>query len=369
MLHRSIAQLTTSHSCGILHLIVSLIHLNGSLAVTMAVTIKQVAQMAGVSTTTVSYVVNRTGAVTDATRRRVLDAVKLLGYQPSHAARSMRGRSQTIGLMLPAHTDRLADPAYADLLAGLVGAAARLNYYLLFAPAEADEPQLSLSLLKTGRVDGVVLLDMRVDDQRALALSAAKVPHVCAGPAPAGSSYAAVDGRSGAMQAVAHLVALGHTRIGLIQLPSELADSEPRYQGYAEALLDAGLEVDPQLIIEAGVREEDGYQAISELMELPEPPTAVLASNDDLAFGALHALHDAGFAVGSDVSLVGFDDLPLAAHTQPPLTTLRQPRRALGEQLAELLHAAILDRDAPARGVTLAPRLVVRRSSGPPVVR
>jgi DNA-binding LacI/PurR family transcriptional regulator len=330
----------------------------------MAVTIKQVAEMAGVSTATVSYVVNRTGVVTEATRLRVMHAVQELGYQPSHAARSMRGRSQTIGLILPAHTDRLADPAYADLLVGLVGAAARHSYYLLFAPAEADQPELSVQLAQTGRVDGVVLLDMRVDDERAQALAAAGVPHVCAGPAPLGSSYVAIDGYAGAEHAVNHLVGLGHTRIGFIQLPSELAESEPRYQGYAAALEAAGLEVDPQLIVEAGLREEDGYQAMQELLELPEPPTAVLASSDDLAFGALHALHDAGIVVGEAVSLVGFDDLPLAAHTQPPLTTLRQPRRALGEQLAELLHTAIIDREAPPQAITLAPRLVVRKSSG-----
>jgi DNA-binding LacI/PurR family transcriptional regulator len=330
----------------------------------MAVTIKQVAQMAGVSTATVSYVVNRTGTVTEATRHRVLHAVRELGYQPSHAARSMRGRSQTIGLMLPAHADRLADPAYADLLVGLVSCAARHSYYLLFAPAEADQPELSLQLAQTGRVDGVVLLDMRVDDRRAQALAEAGVPHVCAGPAPAGSSYVAIDGHAGAMQAVGHLVGLGHTRIAFIQLPSELAESEPRYQGYAQALAEADIETDPELIIEAGLREEDGYHAMAELLELPEPPTAVLASSDDLAFGALHALHDAGLIVGEDLSLVGFDDLPLAAHTQPPLTTLRQPRRVMGEQLAELLHTAIIDHDAPPRSITLAPRLVVRKSTG-----
>jgi LacI family transcriptional regulator/LacI family repressor for deo operon, udp, cdd, tsx, nupC, and nupG len=333
----------------------------------MAVTIKQVAQAAGVSTTTVSYVLNGTGTVTDATRQRVLGAVAELGYQPHYAARTMRGRSETIGLVLPAQADRLADPAYAELLAGLAAAAARHGYALLIAMAEsqADEPDVCLSLARTGRVDGLVLLDPQVDDERAAALAAAGIPHVFAGPAPAGSSYVALDGRSGAHQAAAHLIGLGHRRVGLIQLPSELADSEPRFQGYAAALDAAGLELDPSLIVEAGRREEDGYQALEALLELPEPPTAVLACSDDLAFGALHALHDAGVGVGTDISLVGFDDLPLAAHTQPPLTTLRQQRRALGERLAELLHAAILDRSVPVRGVELAPRLVVRRSSGP----
>jgi LacI family transcriptional regulator/LacI family repressor for deo operon, udp, cdd, tsx, nupC, and nupG len=323
--------------------------------------------LAQVSTTTVSYVLNGTGAVTEATRQRVLNAVMALGYQPHHAARSMRGRSQTLGIVIPDGSDRLADPAYAELLAGLASEAARRGYQILIATAdgEQDEPQLCLSIAQTGRVDGVVLLDLQIDDRRAQLLLEAHIPHVCAGVAPAGSSYVALDGRLGAIQAVQHLLALGHRRIGLIQIPSELVDSEPRYRGYAEAIEHAGLIVSPELIVEAGRREEDGYQAIGELLDLPEPPTAVLACSDDLAFGALHALHDAGCVVGSDVSLVGFDDLPLAAHTQPPLTTLRQPRRMLGEQLAELLDAHILDAAVPARGITLAPRLVIRRSSGP----
>lgn len=337
----------------------------------MAVTIKQVARLAGVSTATVSYVLNGTGTVTEATRRRVLGAVEQLGYQPSHAARSMRGRSRTLGLALPGHADLLADPAYADLLAGLVGAAAQHGYYLLIVTAseELPEPEHCLSLARTGRVDGLILLDPQVDDVRAQALAAEGVPHVCAGPGPAGSPAVALDGRSGAAQAVAHLVGLGHRRVGLIQLPLDLADSDPRYQGYAEALAQAEIEIDPLLIVEAGRREQDGYRATEELLSLPEPPSAILACSDELALGALHALHDAGLTVGADVSLVGFDDLPVAAHTQPPLTTLRQPRRALGEQLAEILHAAILERAAPPPTALLAPRLVVRRSTGPPAER
>jgi DNA-binding LacI/PurR family transcriptional regulator len=336
----------------------------------MAITIKQVAERAQVSTATVSYVLNGTGTVTEATRQRVFDAVATLGYQPHHAARSMRGRSQTIGVVLPAWEDRLADPATAELLAGVVSAAARHGYQLLIATAESleDEPQRHLSLAQTGRVDGLILLDLQIGDPRAQALTEARIPYVCAGHAPEGSPSVVIDSRAGARYATEHLIGLGHRRIGLIQIPSELAESEPRFQGYAAALAAAGIDLDPLLIVEAGRREEDGYQAIGALLELPEPPTAVLACSDDLAFGALHALYDARLAVGVDLSLVGFDDLPLAAHTQPPLTTLRQPRRALGEQLAERLHAANNGQVLPTQ-VTLLPRLVVRRSSGPPRLR
>ena len=148
-----------------------------------------------------------------------------------------------------------------------------------------------------------------------------------------------------------------------------LADSEPRYFGYADALAEAGLPVDPALIVEAGRSEEDGYQAIGELLGAPRSPSAVLACGDELAFGAMHALYDAGLAVGREVSIVGFDDLPLAAHTHPPLTTLHQPRRAVGEHLAALLIDTVERRARAAQSATLSPRLIVRRSTGPLLTR
>jgi LacI family transcriptional regulator/LacI family repressor for deo operon, udp, cdd, tsx, nupC, and nupG len=336
----------------------------------MATTIKQVASLAGVSTATVSYVLNGTGTVTEETRRRVLEAVAELDYQPSHAARSLRGRSHTLGQALHAFPGRLANPTLAELLAGFADVAAQRGYHLLLAtPAQPEsEAEVCLSLARSGRVDGLLLPDMLVDDERARVLCEAGIAHVCAGPAPGGcaSPFVAVDGRAGAQLAVRHLLAQSHRRIGLIQLPSELADSEPRYQGYADALHAAGLPLDPQLIVEAGRAEEDGYQAMVELLSLPQPPTAVLASSDELAFGAMHALYDAGLTVGSDVSLVGFDDLPLAAHTHPPLTTLRQPRRRVGEQLAELLIAAVEGHKRQPESLMLNARLIVRRSTGPP---
>ncbi len=334
----------------------------------MAATIKQVAELAEVSTATVSYVLNGTGTVTDATRRRVLSAVERLQYQPSHAARSMRGRSHTLGLALPAQAGRLADPALAELLAGLAEAAALRGYYVLLATVgDQHEAELGVQLARTGRVDGMILLDLQVDDPRAQALAEANVPHVCAGPAPAGSSspYALVDGRAAAQAAMHHLLGLGHRRIALIQLPSELAESEPRYQGYADALAEAGVALDPSLIVEAGRTEEDGYQAIGELLSVPGGPTAVLACSDELAFGAMHALYDAGLEIGRDVSIVGFDAVPLAAHTHPPLTTMHQPRRAVGEHLATLLADTIERRTRAAQSAVLGARLIVRRSTGP----
>ncbi len=330
-------------------------------------TIKQVADLAGVSTATVSYVLNGTGTVTEAVRQRVLQAAATLDYQPSYAARSLRTRSRTLGLVLPATPGRLADPLLAELLSGLTEAAAAGGYYLLLATAEQDEPEgrLCQRLARSGRVDGVVLLDLSADDERVQFLRDQGVPHVCAGPLPdhIDSPCVAVDGRGGAMLAVRHLLHQGYQQIGLIALPSELADSEPRYSGYCQALEEAAHAVEPQLIVEAGRSHSDGYAAMQELLGLPEPPDAVLACSDELAFGALHAIQDAGLDVGSDMGLMGWDDAPLAAHSHPTLTTLRVPRQRLGAQLAELLVASIERQTVKSWHITLPMRLVIRKST------
>lgn len=336
----------------------------------MVATIKDVAERAKVSTATVSYVLNGTGTVTAATRQRVLEAVAALNYHPHHAARSMRSRTRTLGLVLPAHSPGLSDPALAELVAGLAAGAAACGYYLLLASAAAGqaEAELGIELASTSRVDGLVLLDLRVDDERVARLVAAGVPCVCTGPPREGADCPAVgvELAAGACLAVRHLTGLGHRRIGLIALPSDLAASEPFSQGYLDGLTAAGIAPDPSLVVEAGTAEDDGITAMQELLSLPEPPTAVVAAGDALAFGAMHALRDAGLEVGRDLALVGMGDLPLAAHTHPPLTTLRVPRRALGAELARRLIAMIERRAPEEPGTSLRLQLIVRRSTAPP---
>jgi DNA-binding LacI/PurR family transcriptional regulator len=332
-------------------------------------TIKQVASMARVSTATVSYVLNGTGTVTEPVRLRVLEAAAALDYQPSYAARSLRTHARTLGLVLPALPGYVADPLLAELLSGISEGAAARGYYVLLATARAEEPDalLAARLVRSGRVDGVVLLDLLADDERAAALREQGVPHVCAGQ-PSGSAaqaspFVAVDGRQGAALATRHLLSIGHRRIAMIALPSDLADSAPRQQGYAEALAQAGAAFAEELVVEAGRTNADGYAAMQELLGLPEAPDAVLACSDALAFGALHALRDAGVEVGHDVSLVGWDDAPLAAHTHPTLTTLRYDRQALGAQLAATLIAVAERRDDEPQHTLLPMRLVIRKST------
>ncbi len=333
-------------------------------------TIKDVAERASVSTATVSYVLNGTGTVTEATRQRVLAAAAALNYQPNHAARSLRSGSRTLGLVLPAGATRLSDPAMAELIDGLASAAAARGYFLLLASAGAGQPEelLGEQLLRSGRVDGLVLLDLRSDDRRVRHLLGLGAPIVCAGPPQAGQGCPCVglDSYAGARAATSHLLALGHRRIAQIAPPSDLAESELFFQGYADALSELDVELDPAYTVESGMTQDDGMAAMQELLALPEPPTAVFAASDTLAFGAMHALRDAGVHVGSQISLVGCGDSPLAAHTDPPLTTLRAPRQALGMALADRLIGEV-QRQGPGRGNQSLPlQLIVRRSTAPP---
>jgi LacI family transcriptional regulator len=330
-------------------------------------TIKDVAELAKVSTATVSYVLNGTGTITLETRQRVLDAVATLDYRPNHAARSLRTRSRTLGLVLPAGAAGLADPALAELAAGLAEAAAEANYFLIVAAAspERDEAALLDELVRSGRVDGLVLLDPLIDDGRAAMLSARSVPFALAGPSTGAclATAAPIDLAGGVQTALRHLIGLGHRRIALIALPADLAESEQAFLAYSMALEAAGIELDPLLIVEAGVSQDDGMAATQELLTLPDPPTAILAASDALAFGAMHALRDAGLTVGADISVIGCGDLPLAAHIHPALTTLRVPRHARGVHLARRLIAQIEGRPTPP-GDPLPLPLIVRKSTG-----
>ncbi len=330
-------------------------------------TIKDVAELAKVSTATVSYVLNGTGTITPGTRQRVLEAVATLDYRPNHAARSLRTRSRTLGLVLPAGATGLADPALAELVAGLAEAAAEANYFLILAAANPDRDETTLvdELVRSGRVDGLVLLDPLVDDQRVVKLAAHGVLLALAGPLRSDlpGVAAPIDLAGGVQAAMRHLIGLGHHRIALITLPSDLVESEQTFLAYSTTLEASGLEPDPMLIVEAGVSQDDGMAATQELLTLPEPPTAILAASDALAFGVMHALRDAGMTIGADMSLVGCGDVPLAAHIHPALTTLRVPRHARGVQLARRLIALIEGRAQPPLD-PLPLQLIVRRSTG-----
>jgi DNA-binding LacI/PurR family transcriptional regulator len=325
-------------------------------------TIKEVAAAAGVQPATVSYVMNGTGSVSEATRQRVLAAAAALGYEPSHMARSLqRRRSRTLGLPL---TGERTGERSGTLLGGIADGAAAAGYDLLVAARSGDDEAATYAnLYRSGRIEGLVILDVRQDDERVVVARSLGIPHVCEGRPAHDSPFVAIDVEAGTMEALAHLVVLGYEQIGLITPSLDLALAAEQDAAYRAALAEAGLPFEEQLVVEGGTTEGEGYAAAADLLSLPEPPDAILAGSAALAWGTLHAAHDAGRRVGDDLALIVFDDPPSAAHTVPPLTAVRQPVWEVGHALATLL-VGVIEGTAPATSVLLQSQLIVRRSCG-----
>lgn len=325
-------------------------------------TIRQVAAHAGVSIATVSYVLNGQGSIPADTQARVWQAVHALDYQPRHAARTMRGRSHTIGVSMASGFDRLADPATAEMLAGMAHEASQRGLGILLIPMRDDLSKQCLTAARSGQVDGIVVCDPEYQDARLDALTQANIHHVSLGPQ--GAVWVASDIMHGMQLAVTHLHALGHERIALIATDPELASSDWYVDGFLSALDTVGLTLIEGGVLAGGRREADGEAVMLEILALPERPSAVIAASDELAYGAMRAIRNAGLQVGRDIAVIGFDDLPPAAYLQPSLTTIRQPRFAIGVKAIQLLEEQIGSNAIVPKSSLLAPKLIVRGSSG-----
>lgn len=326
-------------------------------------TLKEIAKLTGVSRSTVSRVVNNHPKVSAEVRQRVMKIIAETGYQPDPAARSLvMQRSGIIGLVIPRAVQSLfTDPYYPRLIQGIARACNANDYTLsLFLFHTADEEQkLYPRVLHKQLVDGVIVTGSQIDDPLLPKLIKNRVPFVMVGR-PANRpevSFVDVDNVIGAYSAVSHLARLGYERIATITGPLNTTVSLDRRQGYLDALN----EREP-LMAEGDFTEEGGYYAMQQL--LPHLPDAILAASDTMAFGALRALREAGLSVPHDVALVGFDDLPTAAYSDPPLTTIRQPILRTGVEAIEILVDILTNGAEPARHIILTTELIIRASCG-----
>jgi len=338
---------------------------------TPVVTIKDVARRAGVSIATVSYVLNESAPISEATRARVLAAAAELGYRPSAIARGLRAQeSRIIGYSWHQLPPNHWNPILDRFLYSMANAAEAQGYHILtFTSPPDSEPWLPYEeLILTGRVDGFIVSNTNRDDKRIRYLLDNGFPFVAFGRANEewDFPYVDVDGEAGIHQAVEHLLALGHRRIGLIAWPEVSLTGHYRYQGYVAALQTAGISPDPAWIARTEHTEASGRQAMRVLLSLPPDrrPTAVVALSDLMAIGAINAIYEAGLQPGRDVAIVGFDDIPTAQYLQPPLTTLRQPIAEVGRRMVNMLLRLIRGEELTERQALLPPTLIVRDSSG-----
>jgi LacI family transcriptional regulator len=324
-------------------------------------TIKDVARMAGVSPTTVSRVLNRKMIVRKETEERVWAAVEALGYQPDGSARALvTGQTAAIGIIVR----DICDPFFAPIVHGIT-AVANVNGYSSFLCNLIADPSSApyLRLVHEKRVDGVIIATSHIADEQILLLVAEGVPLVLVNRRMDGVVSICTDNEKGAYEATSHLVELGHCRIAYIDVPSYVRSGISRRMGYERALREHGLPLHPDLVTVEENSADGGYRAATDLLSLRERPTAVLAYDDVMAIGALRALQESGVRMPEDMAVVGYDDIPLAAHVSPPLTTVRQAMQTMGIQAMQMLIRLIRGEDLAEGEVVLQPELIVRRSS------
>lgn len=300
-----------------------------------------VAERAGVSRTTVSFVLNNSPGkmISEETRQRVLKAAEELGYEPNEYARGLaRMRRNSIGVFI-CHSQSIFSDAYIPKV--IEGAAQTLNkfrFQLVLQPLKLEQSDY-LKIAKKDNLDGVIFINIHDESTAFKRLVDSKFPFVVIGTVKNNEVIQVdIDNKKSAKEAVRYLLKLGHRKIGMIAHASIVYNaSYSRVEGYKGAMQEANLDIKNKWIQVADFSEESGYRAMKELLKLKEPLTAVFAGNDVIAYGAIKAIEDAGLAIPDDVSIVGFDDDYLSRYLNPPLTTITLPASGLGSQAAKLL--------------------------------
>jgi LacI family transcriptional regulator len=333
---------------------------------TKRITLHDVARAAGVSYQTVSRVINEHPHVSSATRQRVLEAVKVLNYQPNIAARSLVTRRSRM-LELIVYGSSHYGPS--QMVANVERAARELGYNLMLANITAvtvEEIQASINSLSGRFVDGIILIaPVRGVSYEQIRAICGDLPFVMIDTQPGiATPSVVIDQHYGSQLVTQHLIDLGHRRICEISGPLDWYGAAARHESWQDTLRAAGLQPGPS--VAGDWTAAGGYAAALDLLEGGAAFTALVAGNDQMAFGAVRALRDRNLRVPEDVSVVGFDDVPETAYFEPPLTTVRQDFDALGRQSADYLVSLIERPNTPLHQRVLYPQLVVRRSTLPP---
>jgi len=327
-------------------------------------TMKDVARLAGVSTSTVSHVINNNRFVSDGVREKVEQAIRHLNYAPSALARSLKiNQTHTIGMLLTTSSN----PFYAEVVRGVEESCYQRGYSLILCNTAGDEERMNRSLetLMQKRVDGLLMMCTESHLPSADILNRyPSIPTVM-------MDWAPFEGRGDIIQdnallggelATQHLIDCGYTRIACIAGPQDKTPARMRLEGYRNAMTKSGLEILPGYVVNGDFEFQGGYNGMVELLALETPPEAVFTSNDAMAVGVYHALYQAGMGIPQQMAVMGYDDIELARYLTPPLSTIHQPKDALGELAIDTLIHRLSDPDASQQTLVLTPELVVRGS-------
>ena len=329
------------------------------------VDIRDIARLAGVSTATVSKVLNNYTEVSDATKERVLKIVEEVGYIPNSSARALSTkRTWLVGIVYSEHLNiGLEHNYFSGVLEAFKREIENLGYDVVFISGR-DIGYLKRCQVRN--VDGVFVVTADLMDTGLTELFDSNIKCVTTDVPYKAIPLVYSDNRQGSLLAVRHLADLGHRRIAHIAGPLASIAGQERLEGYRQGLIEAGLEADESLVIEATEYDsQSGYTCMKKLLELPNPPTAVYVMCDLSAMGAMYAVNEKGLKVGEDISIVGFDDIELASHTHPALTTIKQDRKAIGRTLAQILNKSINNEKVDERTI-IKTSLVVRETTKSP---
>jgi len=331
-------------------------------------TLEEIARLSGVSRSTVSRVINQQPNVSQDVRQRVQAVIQDTGYQPNLAAQTLVSkRSWMIGLVLPRSVSSFfTDPYFPRLLQGIAQGCNQHDYTLglFLVGTKEDEEKILPRVSRKGMLDGVLIQSGQIGDQLIDRLVNLDLPVVVVGsPLHADEiSFIDVDNVSGAYNAVSHLIRLGYQRIATITGLTGGSATADRLEGYQNALIERGRNLDQSLIAEGDYTEAGGYFAMQQL--LPAKPDAIFAASDLMAIGAMRAVNEAGLKIPKDVAFVGFDDVSVATYANPQLTTIRQPIARFGINAVEILIDLIENGIKPARRIIMDTDLIIRESCG-----
>ncbi len=329
--------------------------------------IHDVAKRAGVSIKTVSRVINDEPNVRDNTRAVVQKAIKELNYRPNASARSLKGRrSYLIGLLY----DNPSPSYVARVQQGVIDETRRRGYDLLIHPCSYRDPGISdeiEALVRHANADGLILTPPLSDDHDLLArLKELKTPNVRIGAVEpdTGSAMVTTNDRDAVADLTRYLASLGHTRIGFIVGHPDHKAVANRFQGYQDGLKSSGIDMDNELVMQGNNSFESGEECARKLLLHSHRPTAIIASNDDMATGVLRVAHEMKLSMPQDLSVAGFDDIPMASQVWPSLTTVKQPVKRMGERAASLLLDQLHSQPAAVQSASIDSSLVLRESTG-----
>ena len=333
----------------------------------MRPTIHDVAKKLNLSITTVSRALDGYDDVAEPTREMVVRTARQMGYSPNRAARQLRRqKAETVGFILPTSAQQFSETFFSEFISGLGHELALHNYDLLVSAADSEKSEHGLyqRWANSGKVDGFILNRLRVRDWRIKFLAEQNLPFASLSHTGR-SKYPCIqiDGAAGYAQLVEHISSNGFRRFAFVGGPINLVNHVERLSWFRKAMQYHGLDLNEQLVVTADLTSSGGYQAAVQLLNLPVPPDAILCTNDETAFGVLHAAHNSGLVIGQQLAVAGFEGVQDAKHSEPPLTTLDIPVFEIGQQLVNMLLKTIAGETVESP-IFIQPSLLKRPSTG-----